>query len=195
MKDNAVNSKLTGNYVSLRPMTIDDANQTLSWRNSSRAHFLNRGATILEEQQKWILNRPSNEYNFIIETLECREIGTVALTNIDIVNSRAEPGRFLIGDEKAARGIPAAAEAMLLIYRFAFDQLKLHRVYGFVAAENGRMVKWQKYLGMTHEGTLKDHYLMDGHFQDAILFGMLEDEYRNVCSPRLESLVAMARNL
>lgn len=184
---------LTGEFVDLRPITVADAALTFRWRQGARALLLNQGAQTVEQQAGWIASRPSSEYNFIIETKHRRPIGMLSLAAIDPVNRRGEPGRFLIGDEAAAQGIPAAAEAMKLLYELAFDRLGLRRVCGTVAADNTRMVKWQTYLGMVQEGRLRDHYFINGHFQDAIFFGLLESEYRRVTLPRLQALIAAGR--
>jgi RimJ/RimL family protein N-acetyltransferase len=115
------------------------------------------------------------------------------LAGIDIVNSHAEPGRFLIGDEQAARGVPVAAEAMLLIYELAFERLGLHRVFGTVASDNTLMMKWQRYMGMSEEGRLREHYFINGHFQDAVMFGLLEADYRRTAQHRLKGMIAAVR--
>jgi len=46
---------------------------------------------------------------------------------------------------------------------------------------------------MKEEGRLRSHYFINGHFQDAVLFGMLVDEYRSVALPRMKSLIAAGR--
>lgn len=184
---------LTGQFVNLRPLTVADAELTFSWRQGARAVLLNQGAQTIEQQARWIANRPTSEYNFIIETKLQLQIGMLSLTAIDPVNRVGEPGRFLIGDEDAAKGLPAAAEAMKLLYQLAFDILKLRRVWGLVASDNRRMIKWQAYLGMVQEGRLRQHLLIDGRLQDAVVFGLLDSEYRCVTLPRLESLIAAAR--
>jgi hypothetical protein len=55
------------------------------------------------------------------------------------------------------------------------------------------MIKWQTFLGMTQEGRLREHLFINDHLQDAIVFGLLDGEYRRVTLPRLESLIAAAR--
>jgi len=92
----------------------------------------------------------------------------LSLVAADPVNRRAEPGRFLIGEEAAAREVPAAVEAMTLLYEFAFDTLKRVRLYGTIASDNKAMYKGQRYLGMEEEGRLREQYFINGHFQDAI---------------------------
>jgi RimJ/RimL family protein N-acetyltransferase len=184
---------LTGEFVDLRPLTVDDAALTFHWRQGARAILLNQGAQTVEQQARWIASRPAGEYNFIIETKAHRPIGMLSLSGIDAVNRRGEPGRFLIGDEAAAQGIPAAVEAMKLLYELAFDRLRLRRVCGTVASDNTRMIKWQTFLGMVQEGRLRDHYFINGRFQDAVFFGLLESEYRSITLPKLNALIAAGR--
>jgi diamine N-acetyltransferase len=181
--------RLEGRYVLLRSLREDDAEETLRWRTSDRAALLNRGAADVEAQRRWIADRPESEFNFIIELRSGEPVGMLSLINIDHDHKRAEPARFLIGEPDAVRGIPAAVEAMLLLYRLAFDDLGLRRVYGTVAEDNGLMIKWQKYLGMKEEGRLRGHYALGGRVQDAVCLGMLEDEYRREALPRMQALI------
>lgn len=182
---------LTGRYVDLRPLCEDDAELTLGWRQSDRARLLNVGAATVADQRQWIAARPASEQNYVIVLKEGRPVGMLSLIAINPVNRNAEPSRFLIGEEEAVKGIPAAVEAMSLLYGEAFDRLGLTRVYGTVVESNGRMLKWQKYLGMREEGRLRRHYLIDGVWRDAIMVGLLEEEYRSVTLPRMKSLLAM----
>ena len=117
----------------------------------------------------------------------------VSVTGIDLVHRHAEPGRFLIGNEEAVRGIPAAVEAMKLVYELVFGTLALQRVYGTISADNLLMMKWQRFMGMKEEGRLRRHYFINGHFQDAVVFGMLAEEYQQLALPRMNSLIAAGR--
>jgi diamine N-acetyltransferase len=185
---------LRGEFVNLRPLEVADAELTLRWRSAERARFLNAGARTVEQQAGWIAGRPDSEHNYVIELTDARPVGMVSLTGIDPVNRHGEPGRFLIGDEAAVAGIPAAVEAMKLLYRLAFDEIGLVRVCGIVAAENTLMVKWQKFLGMREEGRLRNHLLLDGRFQDAVFLGLLVEDYRTTTLPRMNALIAAARS-
>ena len=182
---------MMGEFVNLRPLMTDDAGITFEWRRSDRAINLNRSPSSVEEQRNWIMSRPSSEYNFIIETKAGHPVGMLSLVDVDMVHLRAEPARFLIGDEHATRGIPAAAEAMKLLYELAFDRLGLRRVYGGVVSDNTKVLKWQLFTGMVKEGVSRDHMFINGHYQDAIMLGMLEHEYRKTALPRLNALIAV----
>jgi diamine N-acetyltransferase len=184
---------LRGEYVDLRPVGEEDAEITLRWRQSARARLLNAGAQSVQEQARWIAARPANEYNFIIALKDGSAVGMLSLIGVNDISRHGETARFLIGQEEAVRGIPAAVEAMKLLYQFAFEQLKLRRIFGNVTADNMLMVKWQKYLGMKEEGRMREHYFINGKFQDAILLGLLEDEYRNESLPRMNALIRVAK--
>jgi RimJ/RimL family protein N-acetyltransferase len=184
---------LEGEFVTLRPLAVDDASLTLAWRRSARASNLNTAPQSVEQQAKWISTRPDSEYNFIIELKDGRRVGMVSLAGVDTTHRRAEPGRFLIGDEEAVRGVPAAVEAMKLVYELAFGKLGLQRVHGSVASDNKLMIKWQKFMGMTEEGRLRNHYFINGKFQDAVIFGLLADEYRAKVKRNMEVFIKAAR--
>lgn len=184
---------LTGEYVDLRPLERAHAETTLRWRQSVRARLLNPGAATVEEQAAWIESRPDSEYNFIIALKSGEPVGMLSLIGVNTMSRHAETARFLIGEEEAVRGIPAAVEAMKLLYEFAFDRLELQRIFGNVTADNMLMVKWQKYLGMKEEGRMRRHHFLNGKFQDAIILGMLVEEYRDECLPRMNALIRVAR--
>ena len=182
---------IAGEYINLRLLCESDAEITLSWRNSDRASLLNKGAQFIEQQVQWILTRPQSELNYIIETKDKKPIGMVSLIAIDKTNRRAESARFLIGDRAAAKGIPAAVEAMKLLYELAFYELKLLRVHGLVVQSNQQMLIWQKYLGMKQEGILRNHFVFNGVVQDAICVGILAEEFEEVALPKMKLLIKM----
>ncbi len=184
---------IKGEFCDLTKLQENDAEITYKWRNSERSHYLNAGAKNIDEQRVWIKLRPTNELNFLIRLKNGLPVGMLSLIGIDIMNSHAETGRFLIGDEAAVRGLPVAVESMKKVYEIAFDQLFLSRIYGTIAANNILMIKWQKYLGMREEGCLRKHYKIDGVFQDAIMMGMLKEEYKTNFIPRSEVLLHAAR--
>ena len=185
--------RLVGEFVLLRPLTLKDAEITHRWRHDARALHLNRSAATVADQARWIAGRPAGEFNYIIEMIGGPAIGMLSLVTIDLANRRAESARFLIGDEAAAKGAPAAVEAMKLLYELAFDGLGLERIYGVIEERNRRMIKWQKYLGMVDEGRLRRHMRMDGEFVDVMSLSLLADEYRAVTLPRMRGLMAMGR--
>jgi diamine N-acetyltransferase len=192
--NNIANIFLEGEFINLRAIRIEDAEITFTWRKSERAKLLNKGAVNIDQQVSWIASRPSSEFNFIIEIKKCKTpVGMISLANIDKENLHGEPGRFLIGEESLVSGIPAAVEAVKLLYEFAFDKLELVRLFGVVADNNPLMVKWHKYMGMKVEGRLRSHLNQDGVFHDGILIGLLVNDFKSITLPRANSMIALAR--
>ena len=184
---------LEGEFVDLVPLRAEHAELTFGWRSSARAANLQRGAQTVEQQAAWIAARPASEYNFMIRLKDGRLVGMLAAVGVNAEHKHCESGRFLIGDEDAVRGVPAAVEAMKLLYELIFERLELQRVFGTVVSDNPLMAKWQKFLGMKEEGRLRRHYFINGKYQDAICFGMLDEDYRSAALPRMNSLIAAGR--
>ena len=184
---------LYGEFATLRELVESDAELTFHWRMSDRAKYLSGNPGSIENQVVWIKSRPLNEFNFVIlENSSQKPVGMLSLTSIDKFNLNAESSRFLIGDEEQCKGLPIAAESMLLLYIFAFEVLELHRIYGYISSENIQMIKWQKYMGMKHEGILRDHIKSgNGTFVDAHLFGINKVEFETIAKGKLQSFLRM----
>jgi len=183
--------KLTGKLVTLRPLVIEDAAITLRWRLSQRARFLQRGAQTEEEQRAWIASHDrAGELNFIIE-FRGEPVGMTALHDISLQNRSAVMGRLLIGEAEKVGSAPVFFETELLLCDYAFDQLKLHKLYGHIMEDNVGMVRTLLYLGYKQDGFLRDHYLHDGVYKGAATVSLLEEDYRTVCRPKLVRLIAL----
>jgi RimJ/RimL family protein N-acetyltransferase len=182
---------LKGSVATLRPITESDAEITLKWRQGSRAKLLQRGAKTSEEQQAWIAAKlKMNELNFIIEYLD-KPVGMIALHDINHVHKSIQMGRLLIGEEESVGKAPVAFDADLLLCDYAFDVLKMHKIYGDVMEDNHGMLKTRFYLGYKQDGILRDHYLYDGVYKNTVAVSLLEDEFRSTCRPKLIQLIAM----
>ncbi len=180
---------LEGQICRLRPIRMDDAAQTLGWRLSDRARHLQRGAKTVEEQQKWIEEKSTtSDKNYIIDYMS-RSVGMIALYDINLASKSLQMGRFLIGEQDYVGCAPVAFEAELLLSDYAFDDMGMHKIYGDVMEDNHSMLKMRAYLGYQKEGILRDHYIYNGEYKNTTAISILEDEYRSVCRPRLQSLI------
>lgn len=71
-----------------------------------------------------------------------------------------------------------ATECARAVLAFAFDTLKLHRIYASHLAHNGASGRVLLKIGMKHEGRLRGHVLKWGKFYDAEMYGMLSTDPR-----------------
>ncbi len=177
----------------LRPIESHDASLTFNWRTSDKGALLGGAPASLEAQAAWIQSRPESEFNWVIELASSRQpVGMLSLTNVDTRNRNAQTGRFIIGRDDLVRGKPVAVEAMFLLYCFAFEDLGLHRLYGYIRADNRRMIKWQQYLGMQQEGVWREHLTSGEDFSDAILLGLLARDFAGGVKNRMARMIKMA---
>jgi len=182
---------LNGTLATLRPITEEDAKITLAWRQGERAKLLQRGANTIDEQRAWINSKlNSYEFNFIIE-YKGKPVGMIALHDISHTHGTVQMGRLLIGEESYVGKAPVAFEADFLLCEYAFNVLKIHKIYGDVMEDNIGMLKFRDYLGYHRDGIFRDHYLYDGVYKNTIAVSLLEEEYRATCRPKLVQLITV----
>ena len=180
---------LFGNIVRLRLLREQDAEITFRWRHSERAKYLNQGATTVEEQRNWILrNAESGDLNFVIE-FQRSPVGMLSLVDIDHTNHSCSTGRLLIGEEVVVGNAPVVFDAERVLLDYAFEELRIHSIYGPVMGTNTGVLKLRRYLHYQQAGVYKDHYFVDGKYVDAILFSLLKDDYYKKCRRIMQAAV------
>jgi RimJ/RimL family protein N-acetyltransferase len=119
---------------------------------------------------------PRTNYRFAIQLKESADvIGSIGLHKVDWKNSRADIGYWL-GVDYHRKAIMSEAEEALL--KFVFEEIKLHKVYGTALAINeGSNALFRKF-GFEQVGVFKRDRLKDGIWVDAILWELLQEDYR-----------------
>ena len=102
--------------------------------------------------------------------------GVVGLFHVDSRIRSAEMGYWIAAGAEGRGLVTRACRAMLA---YAYGQHGLHRVELKVAASNRRSAAVAERLGFTLEGRLRlADRLVDGTWDDLLVFGLLEDEWR-----------------
>src|SRR5690625_269386 len=68
-------------------------------------------------------------------------------------------------------------EAAKAIVAFGFDGLYLNKIFARAITTNPGSWRIMEKVGMTHEGTLKQHETRWGQFFDLVYYGILKEEY------------------
>lgn len=103
-------------------------------------------------------------------------VGAVGLV-LAAAHRHAEIG-YWIGRDWWGRGY--ATEAARAVVAYGFTELRLHRILGRHFTRNPASGRVLQKLGMRLEGTHRDAYLRFGRFEDAVVYGLLEGEWRHV---------------
>ncbi|KAK7441838.1 hypothetical protein VKT23_016499 [Stygiomarasmius scandens] len=147
------------------------------------------------------------EFNFDIHLLDDKEeigtyVGNTGFFRIDRTHRSCGMGAVL-SPEVHRKGICTDVLYTLLVYVFEHgigsDQdepdarMKMHRVSFTTASDNVSMRGWlENVAGARHEGTIKDFWRdQDGGWSDVVMYGFLEDEWRDEVKERLKKKLGL----
>lgn len=170
--------KLEGSQIYLRPITVEDTDIVLKWRNDPQVvkNFIYRKPISREEHLDWIHNKV--EKGLVMQFIVCdkendKPLGSIYLQNFDEESHRAEWGIFLGEPEVRGRGIGTEAGKLLLHY--AFYDLKLHKVVSRILSYNKASIQMSEKTGGRQEGYMKDELFLDGQYVDVVFFGTTKE--------------------
>lgn len=69
---------------------------------------------------------------------------------------------------------------------YLFNNLGMHRCTLHTGAKNAQALKAYGKVGFVHEGVMRKTHLRDGEWQDTVVMGMLEDDWRAKNGNKLE---------
>ena len=101
-------------------------------------------------------------------------LGTCTLIHLSTIHQRAEIG-FALRQDRWGQGL--GSEAVTRVIEFAFDTLHLHRLEADVDPRNERSIRLLERHGFTREGHLRERYYMNGERQDALVMGLLRQQW------------------
>jgi RimJ/RimL family protein N-acetyltransferase len=172
---------LRGATCYLRKLEAGDLHRTLAWVNRPDiASAIGLKTPITEaDQADWFEQtncaRDKIVFAICLDGTD-RHVGNASLGPIDESHRHARLSIFIADLTDRGKGIGSGAIDHMLGY--AFDVLKLHRVYLKTDAESDALARFYRRLGFAPEGRLREHERLDGKFVDKALFGILESEWR-----------------
>ena len=109
------------------------------------------------------------------ESNEC--IGQIAYFLVDVNNHFGEI-EYCIG--RAFQGKGYATEACRAVIRFGFEQIGFNKVQICCRPSNAPSNKVIDKCGFTYEGTLRDYFYMNSHYEDRKYYSILKREYKGL---------------
>ncbi|MEE8577038.1 MAG: GNAT family N-acetyltransferase [candidate division Zixibacteria bacterium] len=111
----------------------------------------------------------------ISDNRSSRIVGVCDLFNYNHKDSLAEIGYWL-GRDSWHRGF--MSESVQLILRYAFQTLRLHRVYAVTSCRNKWSIHLLKKAGFAQEATWRSCTRRGNRWDDAFGFGLLKSEFK-----------------
>lgn len=167
--------------IYLRKMEEKDTDLIITWRNSDavRPYFIYQEPFTREGHKQWVETMIDTGRAFQFMVCDCdtdEPIGCTYLRDYDKVHNKIEYGMFLGSHTPKGKGI--GTQMVRLTFEYAFHTLQVHKVVGRVLATNEASNRSAKKAGFLQEAYLREEVLIKGIYEDVILYGILEEEFK-----------------
>jgi RimJ/RimL family protein N-acetyltransferase len=168
--------------IRLRAVEPADAETFHRWNmDSERARMLDFvwPPTSLAGERAWTEEQTKRKlendtYSWIIETLEGLPVGSISTHNCQPRNGTFSYGIDICAEQ---RGHHYASEAIWLVLRYYFEELRYQKVTVNIHADNLASIRLHEKLGFQREGLLRRMQFSHGKYIDELWFGMTREEF------------------
>lgn len=171
--------KLEYDNIFLKSLSINDAQEIhnyasdvdvsrfIGWR---LMHTMDETKEFIEEMIKRE-SAGTHFYASVVLKLTQEVIGTAMIFNVDQDARHAEIGYVF---HKDYWGQGYGTEAVMLMEKFAFESLNLHKLHARVVDSNIGSIRVLEKNGFELEGRFKDYYFIEGKYYDGLFFGKIK---------------------
>ncbi len=117
---------------------------------------------------------------FVIENDQRTIVGNIATFDCD---SRNGCFKYSIVIQRPYWGHGYAQEAVMLVLRYYFRELRYQKVTILIYGFNTRSIRFHERLGFHFEGRLRRMVYTNGHYFDEIYYGLTREEFDNLDPP------------
>lgn len=127
------------------------------------------------DQARWFEAQNDDPKCHMFEVLSGDVVGVCGLTDIDLINRRAEFSLYIM---PKYHGKGYSKPALQTLFTWGFKSLGLETIWGETFQGN-HAAEIFKAMGMIFEGTRRNFYYKDGQFINADLFSILRSEWKH----------------
>jgi ribosomal-protein-alanine N-acetyltransferase len=172
----------------MRPLRLvaaraEHAPAWMRWRNEAASRRFNPLLPLTVEELARRLSsyygsnlkdRTRAEYRWMVQFGD-EVVGTVSASNASWSMGYVEIGYMLAASHQ---GQGLGTRAVRLLVDKLFRETDIHRIFATVSVENEPSCRLLTRLGFAHEGTLREHYLIQGRRIDEAVYGLLRHEWK-----------------
>jgi RimJ/RimL family protein N-acetyltransferase len=129
-------------------------------------------------EEKWLEEHMDSSFNWVrlaIETKDGVHIGNMDLGPVEPEDRRAMLGIMIGEREYWGRGY--GTDAIRTLFRFAFEEMNLNRVWLTAFEFNERSIACYRKCGFREEGRLRQDRFARGRYWDTLVMGILREEF------------------
>ena len=167
--------------VAIRKITLKDTDKIVKWRNSPAVmnNFIIRNRLTKKQHINWLNNKvkKGKVVQFIaVDKIHNVDFATTYLKDIDNLHKKAEFGIFIGEADYRHKNYGQLITNYTLDY--AFNKLRLNKVYAKVLSYNKPSYYLFKKLGFNRDAILRDDVKVNGRFEDVYIMSLLRTEYK-----------------
>ena len=164
--------------ITLRDLAPADLDSLVRWRNDPEVNrYLSDRLKTRAEADAWYQRLRSNSKVWLKAVLESDQlVGYAVVESIDEKNRKCELALVIGETPHWGKGIGTHLIGEMLYY--AFDTLRMHRVWAVVSRGNYRSEALVKKAGFINEGTMREAVMIGDAYTDLLCYSQLEEEYR-----------------
>ena len=125
--------------------------------------------------------------HLIIETFDGERVGYIILAGLENANKSVEFRRIVVTEKTCGYG----KQALRLVKKIAFEELKAHRLWLDVKEQNARARHVYKAEGFQADGVLRECLKTENGYESLVVMSMLRDEYESEV-PKLQPKIRVA---
>lgn len=119
-------------------------------------------------------NQENTQNREFILMCQDEKLGFVGLFDISQRHRNAEFGIMI---DTAHQGNGYASTATQLAIDYAFSKLNLHKLFLYVDTMNEKAIHIYKKVGFQTEGTMHEHFFVNGEYHDAVMMSIFQKDY------------------
>ena len=175
---------LYGKKVILRSVEEEDLEMLRELTNDPEFEKMIVGwsfPVLKKDQREWFGNCKDDlsRLRFIIATEQDGAVGLIGLRDIDWKNGKASGlGIRIAKKEIRSRGL--GTDAQMTLMKYAFEELRLHRINASAVTYNIPSLKLLEKVGFKIEGRQREAIYKNGEYHDVILMGCLKSDYEEL---------------
>lgn len=169
-----------GDKIILRAIEKEDNAMLLRLLNDPDTEKMVTGSSFpasAEDQMRWFEGQrsdPTTLRGIIVDKSTDQAAGTIILSDIDRKNGTAQIHLKL---EKESTGKGLGPEAVRLLSKYAFDEIRLNCLFAEVLTYNVRSAGMFEKCGYTKEGELRARAYKGGAYRNIYVYSLLRNEW------------------
>ncbi|KKT81907.1 MAG: hypothetical protein A2925_00810 [Candidatus Yanofskybacteria bacterium RIFCSPLOWO2_01_FULL_44_22] len=165
------------NKLIMRPLKLEDARHIMGWVNDpvvtkNLQHFSKRFT--LKDEKAYVKRMIASRSDFVFSFFDKKTGEYVGQGGIHQIIRENKLGRLAVVVKKDFWGKGYAQYIIPSLVRFAFDKLKLHKVWIMVYSDNKKSLHINSKLGFKKERLLREEYFWRGKYHDMVRMAIIK---------------------